>query len=96
MGCARLGSAANGPIVPVLAQKYGVSMAFYSSFFLNALGFIFVILIVLIDRWAESKDGIRKEVKDEEKFKFSDIKKLNYLPYWLLLLSTIPFYLTTA
>ena len=68
MGCARLGSAANGPLGPVIALKYGIPAAFYSSFFLNTIGFFSVLLIVWIDRWAESKDGITKNSNDEEKF----------------------------
>ena len=68
MGCARLGSAANGPLGPVIALKYGIPAAFYSSFFLNTIGFFTAMLIVWIDRWAERKDGASKSSGDEEKF----------------------------
>jgi hypothetical protein len=51
------------------------------------------IILVLIDSYADKKDGKTKlELTDEDKFKWSDLQKFG-LPFWLVALSCVFVYM---
>ena len=51
-------------------------------------------MLVAIDMWAAKKDGLEKMViSEDEKFKFSDLRQFNGLPFWLVTLSCVIIYM---
>lgn len=74
-------------IVPPVAENSNIGNAFLIGFIICCLSFGAAVLLVLIDKYAEKKDGDEQmKVSDEDKFKISDLKTFN-LSFWLISIS---------
>lgn len=90
---ARIGSFINGPIETYYATNVSVGFALLVGFFVCVFSLIMAFLLVGIDIWAAKKDGVKVEISEDEKFKFSDLKKFNGLPFWLVTMSCVIIYM---
>ena len=68
-----------------------MGFALLIGFFVCVISLLCAILLAAVDKWAEVKDGKKATVKEDEKFKFSDIKEFG-LPYWLITISCVVVY----
>lgn len=93
LSVARVGSSVNGPVVTIIADNSSVGNALLVGFFICLFSLCMAFLLVWIDWWAEKKDGNKVEISDDEKFKFSDLKKFNRLPFWLVVFSCVIIYM---
>ena len=95
LSVARIGSSINGPVETHLADgPGGVGFALLVGFFICCFSLLMAFLLVGIDIWAAKKDGLEKMViSEDEKFKFSDLKQFNGLPFWLVTLSCVIIYM---
>lgn len=50
-------------------------------------------LLVWIDAWAAKKDNVQAVLSEDDKFRFSDLKKFNTLPFWLVTASCVIIYM---
>ena len=83
LSVARIGSSVNGPVEAGLAEKYSVGFALLIGFYICVFSLMMALLLVWIDAWAAKKDGVRAKLTEDEKFKLSDLKEFNRLPFWL-------------
>ena len=79
----RLGSAVNGPIVEAIATSHSVGYALMTGFVICVVCLLSLIIMLIIDAWAEKKDGVAMEVDPNDKFKWKDIGTFK-LPFWLV------------
>ena len=93
LSVARIGSSINGPVETYYADNYSVGTALLVGFFICCFSLIMAFLLVGIDIWAAKKDGVVVEISEDEKFKFSDLKKFNGLPFWLVTMSCVIIYM---
>ena len=93
LSVARIGSSINGPVETALADDYNVGFALLVGFFICCFSLIMAFLLVWIDAWAAKKDGVKLEISDDEKFKLSDLKEFNRLPFWLVTFSCVIIYM---
>lgn len=63
------------------------------GFFICCFSLMMAFLLVAIDIWAAKKDGVKVEISEDEKFKFSDLKQFNGLPFWLVTMSCVIIYM---
>lgn len=68
LSVARLGSVFNGLTQPGLAIHHSVGYAAYIGFGVCIMSLVSAFILVIIDRWAEKKDGQSTKVKVDEKF----------------------------
>ena len=83
LSVARIGSSVNGPVEAGLAEKYSVGFALLIGFYICVFSLVMALLLVWIDAWAAKKDGASAKLTEAEKFKLSDLKQFNRLPFWL-------------
>jgi len=76
-----------------LASEYDVGFALLVGFFICCFSLTMAFLLVWIDAWAEKKDGVSSEISEEEKFKMSDLRQFNELPFWLVTASCVIIYM---
>ena len=81
---ASISTSINGPVVISVADKYSVGSALLVGFFICLFSLLMSFLMCWIDAWATKKDGVSVNLSNNDKFKFSDLKQLNHLPFWLL------------
>lgn len=93
LSVARIGSSINGPVETSLANNVSVGFALLVGFFICCFSLVMGFLLVGIDIWAAKKDNIKIEISEDEKFKFSDLKKFNGLPFWLVTMSCVTLYM---
>lgn len=93
LSVARVGSFINGPVESIVSTNKSVGFALLIGFFICIFSLCTSIVLVCIDRWAEKKDNVKVELSDDEKFKWSDLKKFNTLPYWLVTVSCVIIYM---
>lgn len=93
MSVARIGSSINGPVETYYADNVSVGFALLVGFFICCFSLFMAFLLVGIDLWAAKKDGVVIEISDDEKFKFSDLKQFNGLPFWLVTMSCVIIYM---
>ena len=93
LSVARIGSSINGPVVTALADDYSVGFALLVGFFICCFSLLMAFLLVWIDAWAAKKDGVTLEISEDEKFKLSDLKQFNRLPFWLVTFSCVIIYM---
>ena len=87
LSVARIGSSINGPVETYFADNNSVGFALLIGFFICVFSLGMAFLLVIIDSWAAKKDDIKLEITEDEKFKISDLKKFNGLPFWLVTIS---------
>ena len=63
------------------------------GFFICVFSLFMAFLLVGIDAWAAKKDGVDIKISEDEKFKFSDLKEFNKLPFWLVTASCVIIYM---
>ena len=93
LSVARIGSSINGPVETALGNNQGLGFALLVGFFICCFSLVMAFLLVGIDYWAAKKDNVQVAISDDEKFKFSDLKKFNGLPYWLVTGSCVIIYM---
>ena len=93
LSVARIGSSINGPVETNLANNVNLGFALLVGFFICCFSLLMAFLLVWIDAWAAKKDGVNVAISDDEKFKFSDLKKFNKLPFWLVTGSCVIIYM---
>ncbi len=93
LSVARIGSSVNGPVETALANDDSVGFALLVGFFICCFSLVMAFLLVWIDAWAAKKDGVKVELSEEDKFKCSDLKQFNRLPFWLVTLSCVIIYM---
>ena len=93
LSVARIGSSINGPVETALGNNVGLGFALLVGFFICCFSLFMAFLLVGIDYWAAKKDNVQIVISDDEKFKFSDLKKFNGLPYWLVTGSCVIIYM---
>ena len=74
LSVARIGSSINGPVETALATNESVGFALLIGFYICCFSLFMAFMLVWIDTWAAKKDGIKLEISEDEKFKFSDLK----------------------
>ena len=93
MSVARIGSSINGPVETALAANVSVGFALLVGFYICCFSLLMAFLLCWIDWWAAKKDNVKVEISEDEKFKFSDLKQFNGLPFWLVTLSCVIIYM---
>ena len=93
LSVARIGSSINGPVETAAANDVSVGFALLIGFFICCFSLLMAFLLVWIDAWAAKKDGVDMTVSEDEKFKFSDLKEFNRLPFWLVTGSCVIIYM---
>ena len=93
LSVARIGSSINGPVETYFADEVSVGFALLIGLIICCFSLVMAFLLVGIDMWAAKKDGVKVEISDDEKFKFSDLKKFNGLPFWLVTMSCVIIYM---
>jgi len=93
LSVARIGSSINGPVVTTVADHSSVGNALLVGFFICLFSLFMAFLLCWIDSWAAKKDGISVVLSEEDKFKFSDLKQFNGLPFWLVTMSCVMLYM---
>lgn len=93
LSVARIGSSINGPVETYLADNVSVGFALLVGFFICCFSLVMGFLLVGIDIWAAKKDDVKIVISEDEKFKFSDLKKFNGLPFWLVTMSCVTLYM---
>ena len=94
LSVARIGSSINGPVETYYADNVSVGFALLVGFFICCFSLLMAFLLVGIDMWAAKKDGLEKmTISEDEKFKFSDLKQFNRLPFWLVTMSCVIIYM---
>ena len=93
LSVARIGSSINGPVETSLAKNDSVGFALLIGFYICCFSLLMAFVLVWIDAWAAKKDNIQIIISDDEKFKFSDLKKFNGLPFWLVTFSCVIIYM---
>ena len=93
LSISRIGSAINGPVVASVAAGYNVGTALLVGLGVCCFSLIMAFMLVWIDRWAANRDNVQAVVSEDEKFHFSDLKKFNTLPFWLVTASCVIIYM---
>ena len=93
LSVARIGSSINGPVETQIANNSSIGLALLVGFFICLFSLCTAFLLVAIDAWAEKKDGVSAALSDEDKFKFSDLREFNRLPFWLVTASCVIIYM---
>jgi len=96
LSISRLGSVINGIILPRVVENNDglIGKALFIGFGICLFSLIMGFCLVLVDYWADKKDGADMlELTDEDRFHWKDI--LNFkLPYWLITLSCMFVYMS--
>lgn len=95
LSISRLGSVVNGDTVPVLTANEGMTFAYLVGGFICLFSLGNAIGLITLDKWAEKKNpnAEKATLSDEEKFKFSDLKRFR-LAFWLLVGSCVVTYMS--
>lgn len=93
LSVARVGSFINGPVTESIASNSSVGNALLLGFFICVFSLLTAIALVVIDRWAEKKDDVKVVLSEDDKFKMSDLKNFNSLPFWLVTASCVVIYM---
>ena len=73
LSVSRLGSVFNGLIEPAVAKDHGIGTALYVGFGVCCFSWVCGLVLVLIDTYADRKDGKVAELAETDKFKCSHI-----------------------
>jgi hypothetical protein len=95
LSISRLGSVVNGDTIPVLTANEGMTFAYLVGGFICLFSLGNAIGLITLDKWAEKKNpnAEKATLSDEEKFKFSDLKRFR-LAFWLLVGSCVVTYMS--
>lgn len=76
-----LAAVLNSIIEPALASSHGVPTALWFAFALQMFSFVIMLVAVILNKYAMSKDGIEELPKGKE-FKMRQVCELGW-PFWL-------------
>ena len=93
LSVARLGSVAQGFVVPVIAQNKDLGAAFMFGFYVCVFALIMAVFLVIMDRYADKKDGDSAKINEDDKFRFADLKKFG-MSFWLITASCVFVYMS--
>jgi MFS family permease len=91
LSVSRLGSVFNGLVEPAVARDYGIGTALYVGFGVCCFSWVCGLMLVLVDSYADRKDGRVAGLSETEKFKCSHIFAFT-LPFWLIVVSCVSVY----
>lgn len=91
LSVSRLGSVINGIVEPKIAGNSSVGTACWVGFGVCCFSWFCGMMLVIIDKYADSKDGSKAELSDEDKFKWKQICEFG-LPFWLIVISCVSVY----
>lgn len=93
LSVSRLGSVINAAIVPTVYQSKGLGYALLVGFIFCIFSLLSGIGIVYLDKKAEKNSEKKIIIRDDEKFKFSDLYSFN-ISFWILTGSCVLTYMS--
>lgn len=95
LSISRLGSVVNGATVPAMTNDESMTFAYLVGGMICVFSLGNAVGLVSLDKWAEKKNpnAEKAALTDEDKFKFSDLKKFR-LAFWLLTGSCVVTYMS--
>jgi len=91
LSVARLGSVLNGIIEPQIAGSSGTPAAIWFGLYICIFSWCCGMVLVVIDSYADKKDGTVAKLGDDDKFKCRQICEFS-LPFWLIAVSCVTVY----
>jgi MFS family permease len=70
LSVSRLGSVINGIVEPQIAESSGIGPALWAGFAICVLSWICGLILVIIDAYADKKDGKIAKLSEEDKFRW--------------------------
>lgn len=81
----------NGIVEPKIAGGSSVGAALWVGFGVCVFSWACGLVLVVIDAYADKKDGTKATLSEEDKFRWKQICEFG-LPFWLLVISCVSVY----